>query len=72
MTLRVGRRVSSSDASLKAHGKKVKQANMMQPGEQYPERIGDEDPTDHSHGNDGSKAPAATPKNAHKGPDRTK
>lgn len=72
MTLRVGRRVSSTDASLKAHGKKVKQANMMQPGMPEQARLGDQDPTDHSHGNDGSKAPAATPSNAHVGPDRTK
>ena len=72
MTLRTGRRVKSSDASLKAHGKKVKQANMMQPGEPEAARLGDEDPTDHSHGNDGSKAPQAVPSNAHVGPDRTK
>jgi hypothetical protein len=72
MTLRVGRRVSSSDASLKAHGKKVKQANMMQPGIAEPAKLGDADPTDHSNGNDGSKAAVATPSNDHVGPDRTK
>lgn len=72
MTLRTGRRVSSSDASLKAHGKKVKQANMMQPGMPEAARLGDQDPTDCSDGNDGSKAAKAAPANDHKGPDRTK
>lgn len=72
MTLRTGRRVSSGTASLPAHGKKVKQANMMQPGEPQDQRLGDGDPTDHSANNDGSGGGATPPKNAHKGPDRTK
>lgn len=72
MTQRTGRRVSADKASLPAHGKKVKQANMMNPGVTEAQKLGDGDPSDCSNANDGSKAPMTAPKGAHKGPDRTK
>ena len=72
MSQRTGRSVSPSVASVKSKGKKVKQANMMHPGVPEAMSIGDQDPSDASNGNDGSKAAMSAPKGAHKGPDRTK
>lgn len=72
MAQRTGRRVGGDKASLPAHGKKVKQANMMHPGMPEQHALGDGSPTDHSGGNDGSKAPAAAPKGSHKGPGEAK
>lgn len=72
MSQRTGRKVGADKASLPAHGKKAKQANMMQPGVPQEMGLGDGSATDHSGGNDGSKAPASAPKGAHKGPGEAK
>ncbi len=68
MAQRTGRKVSDAVPHVKAHGKKAKAANAMQPGIPEAMRLGDQDPSDSSKGNDGSKAAAAAPGNAHRGP----
>lgn len=70
MAQRTGRRVSSSDASLPAHGKRAQQANAMQPGVPQDSKLGDGSSTDYSASNDKpgkAKAPKAC---EHKGPSR--
>ena len=69
MAQRTGRKISSDVANLPERSAPDKGGSVGVP---KPERLGDGDPTDASMGNDGSKAPAAKPSNAHKGPDRTK
>jgi hypothetical protein len=67
MSQRTGRKVSADVARLPERASPSKD----KVGVPMPEKMGDGDMTDHSAGNDGSKAPAAAPKGAHKGPDRT-
>jgi len=69
MSQRTGRKVSSSVPHLPAHGKKVKQANMMQPGAPQDMAPGAGDPSDYSAAHD-KGAGASAPKGSHKGPDK--
>lgn len=68
MAQRTDRKVSSDVAHLPERAKPAKGAV----GVPAPEKMGAGDPSDSSHGHDGSKGAMAAPKGSHKGPDRTK